>query len=198
MCIINTTKLYEECKKIVIPENTGRRNVSGIDTEYMKKRGYNNSGHKLVDKTKRIIPRGLPCKSITFGLQRIFLKKTCSDCKANKMYPQVYEELKNVAKREFPEFKYNCITLNHNLKCLPHKDSVNNVRQSHSIIFTFGEFNNGELIVEGAKINIKNNPLIFNGQKLEHSTADFTGNRYSAVYYYKYYPKTYKGYKEII
>ena len=199
MCILDTEDLYVECKKIgELPKNTSRRNVSGIDIPWLQKHGYNTSGHKLADLSRRIIPRGLPCESITFGQQRVFLQKRCVPCKANAEFPYVYMELKNLAEKAFPEFKYNCITLNHNLQCLPHRDSINNVRQSHSIILGFGDYTGGDLNIEGCDFNIKNNPLIFNGQRSTHATMDYEGDRWSVIYYYKYYPTHYAGYTDTL
>lgn len=199
MCKIDTSKLYEACKKIKIPMNTHRKNVSGIDLKWLKKNGYDKTGTKIVNnKKKKCIPKALPCESITFGLQRIFLQKKCRFARFNKKFPKVYQELKNLARKNFPQFKFNCISLNHNLQTLPHKDSVNNVKQSPVVIIGFGDYQNGELIIEGASFDIKNNPILFNGQKLLHQTAEYKGDRYSAVYYYKYYPTHYDGFTDDI
>lgn len=168
-----------------------RPNTSGLDENYIKNirgtikgktvylPGLTHTGKKKVANYV-----GNLCESITFGQTKSYfmLNAPIQDRQANALYRNVYEELKKLAKCLFPEFKYNNITLNHNFKCKPHIDSKN---VGESIIIGFGEYENGELNVEGEKHNIRYKPFKFNGAEHEHWVEDFNGNRWTAVYFYK-------------
>lgn len=78
------------------------------------------------------------------------------------------------------DFIFTTITINHNLKCLPHKDNGN---FGLSCITALGEFENGSLFVEGKKYDIKNKVLMFDGSKCLHETENFIGERYTIIYY---------------
>ena len=78
------------------------------------------------------------------------------------------------------DFIFTSITVNYNLKCLPHKDNGN---FGFSCITALGEFENGNLFIEGKKYDIKNNVLMFDGSKCLHQTENFSGDRYTIIYY---------------
>ena len=78
------------------------------------------------------------------------------------------------------DFIFTSITVNYNLKCLPHKDNGN---FGFSCITALGEFQNGNLFIEGKKYDIKNNVLMFDGSKCLHQTENFSGDRYTIIYY---------------
>lgn len=96
--------------------------------------------------------------------------------KSNFKYPELYQKLKEFAP---PGFSFNCITLNKNVVCEPHRDIYN---KGLSYIIGLGDYTGGELVIEGQEHNIKNHWLLFNGKKT-HWTKPFTGTRYSIVYY---------------
>tara|TARA_R100000935_G_scaffold3669_2_gene9247 strand:+ start:1533 stop:2060 length:528 start_codon:yes stop_codon:yes gene_type:complete len=100
--------------------------------------------------------------------------------KYNTVKSDCYELLKNLIEYIDPDFIYNTITLNHNSICKAHYDKLN---KSPSLIIGLGEYTGGELIVENCLFDIKNKPLIFNGGNSKHATNDFTGDRYSVIYY---------------
>ncbi len=168
-----------------------RPNVSGYDHEYI-----NKINAKLVGKTcvlpgltktgkKRLANYiGHLCESATFGqVKARFIKNgNIVERKPNILYPELYKGLKNIAETLFPDFEYNTITLNHNLKCKAHKDSRN---VGNSIILGFGNYEGGKLNVEGESIDIKYKPFKFNGAEKTHYTEDFTKERWSAVYFYR-------------
>jgi hypothetical protein len=78
------------------------------------------------------------------------------------------------------DFIFTSITVNYNLKCLPHKDNGN---FGFSCITALGEFENGNLFIEGEKYDIKNNLVMFDGSKCLHQTENFSGDRYTIIYY---------------
>ncbi len=171
-----------------IKSSRGRPNVSGIDKEFCDKTGKTYDGHykdKLYKgKPMRTKDIGFKIESITFGqVKRLFLKDAkWEDAIANKMYPAVYQELKNLINCINPNFKYDSITLNHNLKCEEHTDRFNT---SPSIIVGFGKYWGGELNIENVPYNIRYRPYCFNGSFLKHSTNEFMGDRWSAIFFCK-------------
>lgn len=176
-------KVLYECEKInCLHKNVYRPNVSGI--EKIKQFGNDvKFGH--------IRKLGFPCESITFGTQRIRFKKKdemYQPSRWNKIYPELYDALLELATYIIPddlEFKGEMnITLNKNLKCLPHHDQNN----GDSIIMGFGDYEGGRLILHHSDknkefIDIKYKPFKFNGKKTLHSTEHYKGNRYSVIYF---------------
>jgi len=155
-------------KKIVRSRN--RPNVSGIDKDYCDR---TNKSYIGVHKTKtkngkpiRVKDIGFMAESITFGqIKRMFVKNAqFEEAKANRMYPEVYKELKNMINSINPNFKYNC---------------------GASIIVGFGKYWGGELVVESCPINIRYRPHSFNGSKLKHYTNEYMGDRWSAIFFFK-------------
>ena len=85
---------------------------------------------------------------------------------------------------------YTSIQVNDSLTCLPHKDK-NNVGDSY--IIGFGNYTGGELILHTEpeqRIDIRKG-FIFNGSEITHSTAPFTGRRFSLVYHTQKKPPCY-------
>ena len=171
---MNKQKVFEEILEVLpkrIKATRKRPNASGIDMEYIKKvkgvlkgktctiPGFTKTGKR---KTNHAI--GYITETLTFGKTKpMFMKKApIIDRLGNKKYPKVYEMLKKIAEIHFPSFEYVDICLNHNFKCIPHKDGNN---RGESIIVGFGNYSNGELNVEGAKYNIRHKPFKFNGSK---------------------------------
>jgi len=92
--------------------------------------------------------------------------------KANKS--QIWDE----CGRLFPEHNFDCIMINKNFKCPPHKDR-NNI--GDSIIFGVGNYNGGDLMIEGEGQCILYSPYIFNGAEKEHYVDEWEGDRYTVV-----------------
>jgi len=168
-----------------------RPNVAGIDAVYVEKINGTIKGKTcyLPGLTKTGKPKtanycGNLVESITFGRTHSMFEPERGemDRQANKLYPQLYLNLKFLAHRKFPDFKYNQITLNHNLECKPHKDGRN---VGESIIVGFGEYSGGELNIEGKKHNIRYKLLKFNGALHEHWVEPFEGERWTAIFFWK-------------
>ncbi len=81
--------------------------------------------------------------------------------------------------------------VNANLSCLqnqlaqfrPHTDNGAGAGQSNSLIVGLGNYVGGELVVEGAKKDIRYNAVEFDGWKERHWTMPFQGERYSLVWF---------------
>lgn len=96
-------------------------------------------------------------------------------------YEKIYELLKQIAP---PDFEYTSIQVNKNVKCGKHIDRYN---KKDSAILGLGDYTEGALRIYDKKdnyedINIKNKFHIFNGGNY-HETLDWTGTRYSLVYF---------------
>lgn len=177
---VDTTELYDYLTNTLkkIPNSRMRPNVSGIG---MIHTNIIKTGKNKGNVVKSI--RGNLIQSLTLGKVRMRGSAHKNDWrhrKINKKYKQLRTHLDDIAKRSFPSFEYNAITVNHNLKTLPHKDKGN---ASSSVIFGVGDYTNGELIVEGEIVDIKNKAIKFDGTKHTHSTNDFKGDRWSFVFY---------------
>jgi len=164
-----------------IKTTLNRPNVTGVARRTQWGRNIGTNKYDTV---------GFPMESQNFGLvykrfmnngtNKVKYDQPFQEGNNNNKYPAVYEQLKKLINHIDPDFTYTSITLNHNFKCLPHYDKKN---KSPSIIIGLGDYTGGELIVEDCKIDIHFRPLIFNGSVCEHSTADFTGDRYTVIYY---------------
>lgn len=94
--------------------------------------------------------------------------------------PDLYPLIRKLINTYAPHFDYNAGYINKNVQMIPHKDK-NNV--DSSIIFGLGDYEGGELNVEGNKVDIKNRLVEFDGKRHEHWTEYFSGDRYSIVIY---------------
>ena len=76
------------------------------------------------------------------------------------------------------------VTLNHNVKAKKHIDGFN---VGDSVIVGIGTYEGGKLRVyendNFTAFDICDRPLMFNGAKYAHETEDFTGDRYTIIYY---------------
>ena len=97
--------------------------------------------------------------------------------------PDLYSLLFEFGKKYVP-INFNDIKVNQNYKADKHRDKNNN---GTSFLVGFGDYQGGDLtILEGdlsGNWNIKYKPLITDFSKVYHKVEDFTGNRYSLVYY---------------
>jgi len=161
-------------EKTKLKSNIHRTGVSGV-----KYRGHYSG---------RTIAIGNPIKSQSFGLliNRLKDRYNLSVSAQNEKFPECYEALKQIANIIDPDFKYNTITLNKNVKARLHKDGSN---VGISMIVAIGDFTGGGLYVENLETgemelhDIKYNPVYFNGYLSQHETEEFTGERYSIIYY---------------
>eukprot|EP00523_Entomoneis_sp_CCMP467_P017587 CAMPEP_0168808992 /NCGR_PEP_ID=MMETSP0726-20121227/2859_1 /TAXON_ID=265536 /ORGANISM="Amphiprora sp., Strain CCMP467" /LENGTH=852 /DNA_ID=CAMNT_0008860969 /DNA_START=173 /DNA_END=2731 /DNA_ORIENTATION=- len=73
--------------------------------------------------------------------------------------------------------------VNCNAQFTPHVDSGRGAGQSLSVIVGLGDYNGGELMVEGIASDIRYQPLRFNGWTLRHWTNPYQGERFSLVWF---------------
>ena len=100
-------------------------------------------------------------------------------------HPEFADLFKEFIELYGDDFPFNQVVINRDFKITRHLDAQN---VGESMIMAFGDYEGGELVVEdeeGIKVehSIKNRFLKFNGSKLFHYVKDFTGVRYSLVFY---------------
>ena len=156
--------------------NNHRHNVSGIK----EIRQYGK--HIGSDKWVKV---GNPIKSQNFGLVRKFKLAGLHPSNYNTKHPDIYEALKQIINILDPTFEYDGITVNKNVEALPHRDKNN---KGISLIIGFGNYTGGGLYVEENDGNFKlhdinHKPLYFNGSTQTHYTEQFSGTRWTIIYY---------------
>ena len=108
------------------------------------------------------------------------LSSLCSSC------PLLAKLLSRFVLDHDPGYRFTTITLNYNYASAPHHDV--NHEDGHARIIALGNFEGGELLLhesgngESKKVDVRNRWFDFDGTVL-HSTAPFSGERYSLVYF---------------
>lgn len=122
-------------------------------------------------------------RSQAFGLvnRRSLLPDYSRNCWCR---PLLYHHLLEFGKK-YVDLSFNAITVNQNYKADPHRDKNN---KGNSFLVAFGDYSGGELeLLEGDRkgvYNVNRTPIIDDFSKVLHSVKDFTGKRYSLVYYW--------------
>ena len=145
----------------------------------------NQELYELLKKTKfpknnkrYIASNNGSCMTLTFGITGLNNRSWVSV--QNNKHKILYEALKKYADEIDPLFSYTSITVNKNFKSYPHLDKNNS---GMSMIIAMGDFSGGRLIIDDNYIDIKNKKCYFEAYKQIHSTEDFSGDRYSIIYF---------------
>ena len=95
--------------------------------------------------------------------------------------PELYEQILKIAAATLPpDFQWLSCQLNQDYQTAEHKDVGN---RGISAIVGFGDYTGGDLMIEETPVSIKNRLVFFDGSLYTHSTASYTGHRYSLVYH---------------
>ena len=101
-----------------------------------------------------------------------------------KKYPYIMELFKEFIGSHYPDFHFNSVYVNKNVRCKRHLDSKN---IGKSLLVGLGEYTGGETVLyindNTKKFNIQNYSLVFNGSEIEHRSLPFKGTRYSLVFF---------------
>lgn len=104
--------------------------------------------------------------------------------KLRSMFPHFQEMFEEFIDLHRGGFKFTHVVINKNFKIKKHTDG-NNI--GVSCIIGIGDYEGGDLMIErDGKIeqhNIQNKFLTFNGSIYPHWVEDFTGDRYTLVFY---------------
>jgi hypothetical protein len=121
-------------------------------------------------------------RSQTFGL----VNKRCMPVdysRQNWIRPKLYYHLQEFAKT-YVEIPWTSITVNQSYRCLPHRDKGN---YGSSFLVAFGDYQGGDLVIHEGDLsgsyNICCKPIQTDFSKVLHSVKEFTGERYSLVFY---------------
>ena len=107
-----------------------------------------------------------------------FKKDTLSNF--TKKHPERYKELKSLAVKYAP-FPVDNFMLNKNYETQPHYDGMN---VGESIIFSFGDYTGGELVVEGKIVDTYMKTHTMNGsQELHWNNPITSGTKYSVIFF---------------
>jgi len=78
---------------------------------------------------------------------------------------------------------FTSVQVNDSYLCAAHKDKHNS---GNSYIVGFGPYTGGELVLKNptdTEYNIRHRPVLFDGSKIEHFTKQFTGRRFTIVFF---------------
>jgi hypothetical protein len=106
---------------------------------------------------------------------------TYTGSRMNFKRPELYDMLIRLGNLILPPtFTYLGVQVNQNYQSKVHKDTGNT---GVSAIIGFGDYTEGELVIENTEVCIKNRLVYFDGSLYNHYTKPFQGNRYSIVYH---------------
>jgi hypothetical protein len=139
---------------------------------------------KLLE--KKPLPMNAYRKSSGLGRSQCFglVKQrdwTYSGSRLNFTRVDILDELYRISRAILPpDFRYTSIQLNQNYQTAAHTDKGN---RGISLIVGFGDYEGGELLIEDQPVSIQYTPVLFDGSRLTHSTAPYTGSRFSIVFF---------------
>jgi len=122
-------------------------------------------------------------RSVAFGI----VNKRCMPADYSRQCwtrPYLYKLLLDFGAEYVRDISWNAITVNQGYKASPHRDKRNG---GDSFLVAFGSFTGGCLKIHEGDLsgvhNICHQPIQTDFSKVLHSVEDFTGDRYSLVYY---------------
>lgn len=136
----------------------------------------------IKGKTKTNNRRGFPInhKATTFGYIRKRYSGKYELSAMSEKHPHIYNELLRIGKEICP-FEFESIYVNKCVVCPKHVDDKNDCQ---SLLVSFGEYTGCNIVIGAKEYNTKNQPIIFDGSKLEHyNTDDLIGNKISLVFF---------------
>jgi len=160
--------------------------LKGITVPMISKNRIDASGNILLRARENII--GAIGRTCNFGLvrsRRFGYTTSRHSVKWTDLHKAIFQFGNHVCPAGMD---ITSITLNHNVKAKKHVDSFN---VGGSVIVGIGDYKDGKLrVYEGGKesetytaYDIQDKPLMFNGAMYAHETEDFTGDRYTIIYY---------------
>ena len=104
--------------------------------------------------------------------------------KLSLKYPEIDDLLLKFMNHHNPNFTFSSVYITKNCQSRPHCDG----NPGNSIIISVGNYTGGGLVIEQEPnvhhiFNIKDVSLEFDGSKYRHWTQDFTGTRYTFIFY---------------
>ena len=98
--------------------------------------------------------------------------------------PDLWSALEDFRDHHFPLFQFTGIQFNYNYKIGPHKDAAN---VGQSVLVCCGDYEGGETCVdidgEIIKLDARLRPVVIDGSKHTHWVENFSGERFSVVFF---------------
>jgi len=159
------------------------RDLEFVDNKRRKK--INNNKGKTYSTLYGITPYGILKKNEPKIFRQKDKKSNYYLTVAKSKYPilqDIFDEFKNLY---FPDFDFTSVMINKNLQCKEHKDGLNT---GESVMVGLGDYRGGLLGIRNEEGKVKlyetQHKLIkFNGSKYSHFTTDFTGERYTLIFF---------------
>ena len=166
--LLNLEKIY----------NYLEANKNCLKSLYENTRGKNNHHAKKIQVLDQREARGSVAGVVIY-------RGELQISKLSIQHPNLDNLLIDFMKQHNPKFIFNSVYITKNCQSKPHVDSSN---VGDSIIVTVGKFEKGNLYVvqddlSTTLFDIKKNSLQFNGVRHPHYTQEFTGTRYSLIFY---------------
>jgi FkbM family methyltransferase len=133
-----------------------------------------------IPKVKRKNISDVSTETMTLGLVHKQFTTETGWTKATLENLHLFTLLNKLASSLDRDHVFSTITINRNVKCKPHKDTKNN---GTTMIVGLGDYKGGELVINGTKHDIHYKPLYFNGFLHEHYNEDWSGDRYTIMFY---------------
>ena len=145
---------------------------------------YRADGKLLVAQRDRVIGNIGRTQCFGFGQTRT---TGFDEFAANKKNPRLWKALCAYGNLVVPRgWFYNAVQVNHGVKAKKHIDGSNVGR---SVIVGLGDYEGGKLRVfnkedtDHVAYDVKESPTMFNGALYKHETEDFTGERYTIIFF---------------
>lgn len=158
---------------------------SGSNKAHARKIGMSTERMVLKPKYAHLKGSQRP-RMATFGKVFNVSQGRVADSRCNKMFPELYSELKKLGRMMRPSFEFENIHVNKNTIAERHIDGG---QHGVSMIVGLGDYTGGETVVyhdggtQGTKYNIFQKPLLFDADTVPHESLPFQGTRYSIIYF---------------
>ena len=96
------------------------------------------------------------------------------------MRPTLWRLIQEFADKHLPGFVWKACQVNMNYQSNPHKDKGN---QNDSLIVGFGDYEGGNLVIDGIPYDIRHMMYAFNGSEKMHFNTAHAGTKYSMVFF---------------
>lgn len=151
-------RLEELLKEVEVPMNYNRGRAKSADGKH--------GSHNPAGKGRSVLVGMIPIKNrpSNFTLK----------------HPAIHEELQKLAAKYAP-FPVKSFMLNKNYQTQPHYDSLN---VGKSVIFSFGDYEGGELVIEGKVVDTRMKTLLMDGSSQKHwNKPILNGTKYSIIFF---------------
>jgi hypothetical protein len=176
------TKQYNVVEKLLNAADL----PSGSNKAHARKIGMSNVNMVLKPKYAHLKGPQRP-RMATFGKVFNVSQGRVAASRCNKMFPDLYTELKKLGKMMRPSFEFENIHVNKNTISERHVDGG---QHGVSMIVGLGDYTDGYTVVykdkddnKGKKYNINRKPLLFDADTVPHESTPYEGTRYSIIYF---------------